>query len=240
MLLVSVTLTSAFQKSCTWNRKRQFFGNLFLSKHRPTYRFAIINHLAQKKYSLKKLCKMWYLKAITLWFLFVTMYDAVHDYVWLLWQTFKSRTTIRWGTISFVSTTRMDTELLVLPLMWFYRCWPFVREIHRWLDSSNKSQQCKFPCHDVIILQELRGVLAHLAVDIGSLCFDGNPIYETFNNTMAFEERLIDGDTFVAGPVSRGVNTCTLWPSNQYFIQVLESNGTFNTLRAGTPFTNLA
>ena len=73
--------------------------------------------------------------------------------------------------------------------------------------------------------QELKGILATLAVDIERLCFDGNPVYAAYNNTIAFEERLIDGGSFVAGPVSRGANSCTRWPSGQYFLPVLESNG---------------
>ena len=81
--------------------------------------------------------------------------------------------------------------------------------------------------YPTFILQELHGVLADLAVDIGRLCFDGNLTYTKFNHTMAFEERVIDGGTFVAGPISRGANTCTMWPSDQYFIPVLESKGMF-------------
>ena len=69
--------------------------------------------------------------------------------------------------------------------------------------------------------------LAHLAVEIGRLYFDGNLTYTEFNYTMAFEERVIDGGTFWAGPISRGANTCTVWPSDQYFIPIVESKGMF-------------
>ena len=82
-------------------------------------------------------------------------------------------------------------------------------------------------CWFIDSFQALRGVLANLAMDIGRRCFDRTPVYTALNSTMAFEERLIDGDTFVAGPVSRGVNTCVKWPSDQYFIPVLQSNGKF-------------
>ena len=39
------------------------------------------------------------------------MYVNVHNFVWLPWQPFKSRTLISWGL--FVTTTRRNTELLV-------------------------------------------------------------------------------------------------------------------------------
>ena len=68
-------------------------------------------------------------------------------------------------------------------------------------------------------------MLADLAVEMGKLCFDGNLTYTEFNSTMAFEEGLVDGDTYIAGPISRGANTCVTWPTNQYFIPVLQSNG---------------
>ena len=80
------------------------------------------------------------------------------------------------------------------------------------------------PC-TILLSQELGGILAKLGTDIAGLCFDGHPIYASYNSTMAFEERLTTGDTFVAGPVSRGANTCTQWPSDLSFIPVLESNG---------------
>ena len=75
------------------------------------------------------------------------------------------------------------------------------------------------------LFQEVHGVLANPVVNIGRQCFGGNPINVAFNDTVSFEEHLMDGDSFLATPVSRGVNTHTQWPSDLYYIPVLESNG---------------
>ena len=93
--------------------ERLTFGYLFFSKHYPRHEVINLNMLKPfcSKYSSTRSHKLCYLKAMTVGLSVVIMYDTVHNFVWLTWHSFQSRTLISLGL--FVTTTQRNIELLV-------------------------------------------------------------------------------------------------------------------------------
>ena len=64
-----------------------------------------------RQYSSTKSYWIYHLKATTIGLSVATMYDTIHNFVWLPWQPFTSRTLTSWGL--FVKTTQRNIELLM-------------------------------------------------------------------------------------------------------------------------------
>ena len=89
---------------------------ILLWKHNSTHNSKSYWMCYLEKYHSTKSYQIYYLKAITAGLSVATMYYAVHNFVRLPWQPFKSHSLISWGLL--VTTTRRNIKLLVHNLKW--------------------------------------------------------------------------------------------------------------------------